>query len=529
MSDGIMLMELDPDLRLPLVSTVLEGNYAPDTETLRGLDALLEVLRESRRNHAGQDPMIAEFEDELKERQEALKVAALGHTALAAKLVETMEAEEEAMEALLRATPDEEAKAAQEAAQAEKAANLAAAAVVASKALCEELRSKIAGLKGWLDRAYKPHLGFAVPSLPCFEEPKGWTPVLTSGARQPCDTADQATREAASQAHKEWEANRTAANLRKLNDLRAKVARGSTGVESSTTGVESSTERLVGRAIPQSTQIEPVYARLRANITSLDSSLGRLMAAFALRNDDKKVVNRVARMLDILVAKLPSELRDQVIWSVQKGAAYQAFKALKTGALDTTQRSWTERALVQNSRVFAAGCAVRMEGEAFAPAQATGVNPEKLEFTPERMDKLARKLEGRKSSLEAAAQEEAAAWKAAGVEPPEQKEEAEDDTSVQELGFNSDTPFAHVANEEDSSDTMTEDEELKHLHYEVVEFGTVQEDRQIDAGLAFASHWEALPEMFQAIKTVSAEKEMADAVLLINSVLDAVMISAVRK
>ena len=308
--------------------------------------------------------------------------------------------------------------------------------------------------------------------LPVFPVQRAWVPKLP-GARLSTDTAPEAAKLAVIQARKAWEADRCAANLRKLNSALAQAAHGAP------LDAVGAPAKPVGRALVDSTRIEPVYEALRRNIHSLDSRLGRLLCAFALRGDDKKVVSRVTKAVTLLFGSLPSEVRDATYWGIQKAAAKQAFIALKSGALDATKRGWTERALVENARLFAAVCAARLDGEAFAPAQANGLDP--LDAVQEYQE-LATDLEGQFAF------------------------EGEEEVELGELDF-SEGVYMDAA-DEDEDEGVDEDDSLD----QVVELLAAEGDRQIDSLLGYSAHWDELPEMFAKVKVASTEEAMKKAV-----------------
>ena len=308
--------------------------------------------------------------------------------------------------------------------------------------------------------------------LPVFPVQRAWVPKLP-GARLSTDTAPEAAKLAVIQARKAWEADRCAANLRKLNSALAKAAQGAP------LDAVVAPAKPVGRALVDSTRIEPVYEALRRNIHSLDSRLGRLLVAFALRGDDKKVVSRVTKAVTLLFGSLPSEIRDATYWGIQKAAAKQAFIALKSGALDATKRGWTERALVENARLFAAVCAARLDGEAFAPAQANGMDP--LDAVQEYQE-LATDLEGQFEF------------------------EGEEEVELEELDF-SEGVYMDAA-DEDEDEGVDEDDSLD----QVVELLAAEGDRQIDSLLGYSAHWDELPALFEKVKVASTEEAMKKAV-----------------
>lgn len=308
--------------------------------------------------------------------------------------------------------------------------------------------------------------------LPVRAPEKAWVPVVTSGSKLVPDTAPEAALQAVIQARKAWEADRCAANLRKLNLALAKAAQGAP------LDAVIAPAKPVGRALVDSTRIEPVYEALRRNIHSLDSRLGRMLCAFALRGDDKKVVSRVTKAVTLLFGSLPSEVRDATYWGIQKAAAKQAFIALKSGALDATKRGWAERALVENARLFAAVCAARLDGESFAPAQANGLDP--LDAIQEYQE-LATDLEGQFAF------------------------EGEEEVELEELDFSEGGCMDAAAEDEDEDEG---DESLD----QVVELLAAEGDRQIDSLLGYSAHWDALPELFHAVKVASTEEAMKKAV-----------------
>lgn len=328
--------------------------------------------------------------------------------------------------------------------------------------------------------------GFSKPPVPWVAQTKfavtvradvckvAWVPTLP-GACLSTDTAPEAAKRAVIQARKAWEADRCAANLRKLNSALAQAAHGDP------LDAVGAPAKPVGRALVDSTRIEPVYEALRRNIHSLDSRLGRLLCAFALRGDDKKVVSRVTKAVTLLFGSLPSEVRDATYWGIQKAAAKQAFIALKSGALDATKRGWTERALVENARLFAAVCAARLDGEAFATAQANGLDP--LDAVQEYQE-LATDLEGQFAF------------------------EGEEEVELEELDFSEGVCMDAADEDEDEDEGVDGDESLD----QVVELLAAEGDRQIDSLLGYSAHWDELPAMFEKVKVASTEEAMKKAV-----------------
>ena len=313
----------------------------------------------------------------------------------------------------------------------------------------------------------------AVPAsaLPVYPVQQAWVPVETSGSKLVPDSAPADVRLAVAAAKVRHAEEKSPASLRALNAALAKAAQGApldTGV---------TTAKPVGRALVDSTRVEPVYAALRKDIHALDSRLGRMLVAFALRGDDKKVVSRVTKAVTLLFGSLPSEVRDATYWGIQKAAAKQAFIALKSGALDATKRGWTERALVENARLFAAVCAARLDGEAFAPAQANGLDP--LDAVQEYQE-LATDLEGQFEF------------------------EGEEEVELEELDF-SEGVYMDAADEDEDED---EDDSLD----QVVELLAAEGDRQIDSLLGYSAHWDELPALFEKVKVASTEEAMKKAV-----------------
>ncbi len=309
----------------------------------------------------------------------------------------------------------------------------------------------------------------------CYQPPQQplWRHVETSGSKLVPDTAPADVRLAVAAAKVRHAEEKSPASLRALNAALAKAAQGAP------LDAVIAPAKPVGRALVDSTRIEPVYEALRRNIHSLDSRLGRMLCAFALRGDDKKVVSRVTKAVTLLFGSLPSEVRDATYWGIQKAAAKQAFIALKSGALDATKRGWTERALVENARLFAAVCAARLDGESFAPAQANGLDP--LDAIQEYQE-LATDLEGQFEF------------------------EGEEEVELEELDFGEGVCMDAAAEDEDEG--VDEDESLD----QVVELLAAEGDRQIDSLLGYSAHWDELPEMFAKVKVASTEEAMKKAV-----------------
>lgn len=338
------------------------------------------------------------------------------------------------------------------------------------------------------------------PALPVYPVQQAWVPVETSGSKLVPDSAPAEVKAAVASARAAWEADRSPANLRRLNSALAKAAFGAPLAA-------PAKAKPIGRAAVDATAIEPVYAALRKDIHALDSKLGRMLVAFGVKDDAKRTVNKAAEALDLLVAQFPSELRDQALWSCQKMAAKQAFIALKTGALDMTRRGWTGRALQENARLFAACCAVRLEGESFAPAQANSARQEDVfEII--------------------AAQEERQAEEAEEIRDLfvfEGEEEAEPEVLDLIKQFN--RPFAGLTDQEEEEE---EESDQDGTHSEVALLAT-GDDRQVDSLASYSAHWGDLEEMFHQVKVASTEEAMRTAAAAGEEMFTADLFSSMLK